>query len=203
MNKNYKDYNVVSNKYLESHDQKTKADEEILKAEAAIAYWKSHNFDPVNCNFYDQSKEQQFREAREAEAKIHGRDQVKKLPVTVQNEGLMYNPINMQIEDADRLYKMDLREKNKKARYEVRYEAEATTRKESLAEQDRCDDMSVNKVSGMRYREELDRGHHILSNEALDGRAITYKRDMLGNGSTATQAWGHLAGQGVPREQAE
>ena len=46
----------------------------------------------------------------------------------------MYNPINMKIEDEQRLYDRDLREKNKKARYEVRYDAEATTRKESLAE---------------------------------------------------------------------
>jgi len=29
---------------------------------------------------------------------------VKKLPITVQEEGLMYNPINMHIEDRDRLY---------------------------------------------------------------------------------------------------
>jgi len=49
----------------------------------------------------------------------------------------MYNPVNMKIEDAERLYKMDLREKNKKARYEVRYDVEDLTRKEGLAEQDR------------------------------------------------------------------
>jgi len=42
-------------------------------------------------------------EDREAKAKIHGKDQVKKLPITVQNEGMMYNPINMQVEDEQRL----------------------------------------------------------------------------------------------------
>jgi hypothetical protein len=35
---------------------------------------------------------------------VHGKDEVKKLPITVQEEGLMYNPINMHIEDHDRLY---------------------------------------------------------------------------------------------------
>lgn len=49
----------------------------------------------------------------------------------------MYNPVNMKIEDAQRLYDKDLREKNKKARYEVRYDYEALNRKEGLAEQDR------------------------------------------------------------------
>ena len=46
----------------------------------------------------------------------------------------MYNPINMKIEDEQRLYERDLREKNKKARYEVRYDVEANTRKDCLAE---------------------------------------------------------------------
>ena len=49
----------------------------------------------------------------------------------------MYNPVNMKIEDEKRLYERDLREKNKKARYEVRYDVEDMTRKEGLAEQDR------------------------------------------------------------------
>jgi hypothetical protein len=36
----------------------------------------------------------------------------------------MYNPVNMKIEDERRLYERDLREKNKKARFEVRYDVE-------------------------------------------------------------------------------
>ena len=46
----------------------------------------------------------------------------------------MYNPINMKIEDQQRLYERDLREKNKKKRYELRYDVEAMKRKEDLAE---------------------------------------------------------------------
>ena len=46
----------------------------------------------------------------------------------------------------------DLREKKKKQRYEVRYDAETITRKECLAEQDRLDAMALNKVSFMRDR---------------------------------------------------
>ena len=46
----------------------------------------------------------------------------------------MYNPINMNIEDEDRLNEKDIREKNKKKRYEIRYDTEVITRKEMLAE---------------------------------------------------------------------
>ena len=68
---------------MEHHDQKLLADDQILKAEAAQRYWKTHDFDPVNCNYYDNDKEQVFVKKRDEEALIHGKDQVKKLPVTV------------------------------------------------------------------------------------------------------------------------
>lgn len=59
----------------------------------------------------------------------------------------MYNPINMQIEDQQRLYERDLREKNKRQRFEVRYDVEARTRKEGFSEQERADLMKLNKVA--------------------------------------------------------
>jgi hypothetical protein len=39
----------------------------------------------------------------------------------------------MKIEDNERLYQRDLREKNKRKRYELRYDVEAMTRKEGMA----------------------------------------------------------------------
>lgn len=50
------------------------------------------------------------------------------------SEGLMYNPVNMKIEDEKRLYERDLREKNKRKRFEVRYDVEAKTRKDGFSE---------------------------------------------------------------------
>jgi len=100
------------------------ADEKVNRAEAAKKYWKTHDFDVINCKFYDEQKETEFKQKRQEDMKTHGLDQVKKLPITVQNEGLMYNPVNMKIEDEKRLYEKDLREKNKIARFEVKYDFE-------------------------------------------------------------------------------
>ena len=124
---------------MEHHDQKLVADERILRAEAAHKYWKKHDFDILNCRFYDAKKEEEFQKKRAEDALIHGQDEVKKLPITVQNEGLMYNPVSMKIEDPKRLQILDLKQKNKKARFEVRYDVEATVRKEAMAEKDRVD----------------------------------------------------------------
>ena len=63
---------------------------------------------------------------------------------------MMYNPINMQVDDEKRLQEKDQREKNKKARYGVRYVVDKNVRDEMLAEQERQDHMSKQKVSHMR-----------------------------------------------------
>jgi len=100
----------------------------------------------------------------------------------------MYNPVNMKIEDEKRLYERDLREKNKKARYEVRYDVESTVRKEGLAEQDRLDQMSLGKVSGLRFKEETQRGYDILTNGKLEGSGTTIKMEQVGK-SGPVAAW--------------
>lgn len=80
----------------------------------------------------------------------------------------MYNPINMHIEDRDRLYQKDLRDKNKRKRFEVRYDVEADTRKEGMAQFERDQAMKVNKISMKRYEEQLNRGFDILTNEPIE-----------------------------------
>jgi hypothetical protein len=120
------------------------------------------------CKLYDADKEQDYLMKRTTEQLEHGKDQVKKLPITVQNEGLLYNPVNMHIEDHDRLYQKDLREKNKRRRFEVRYDVEADTRKEGMAQFEREQEMKLNKISMDRYKEQLQRGFDILTNDPLE-----------------------------------
>lgn len=59
----------------------------------------------------------------------------------------------MKIEDEQRLYERDLREKNKRKRFEVRYDVEAKIRKDGFADQEREDVMKLNKVSHTRFKE--------------------------------------------------
>lgn len=160
----------------------------MQRAEAAKKYWKTHDFDPVNCRFYDEKKEEKFCNERAEMAKTHGQDEVKKLPITVQNEGLMYNPVNMKIEDSQRLYEKDLREKNKKARFEVRYDFEQNVRKEGMAEMERDQQRKINKISGLRFKEETSRGFDILTNDKLQGAGVANKMEQVSNAGPA-KAW--------------
>jgi len=96
---------------------------------------------------------------------------------------MMYNPINNVADDEKRLADRDQRDWNKKARYGIRYVADNATREEMLAEQDRLDKMSLNKVSRKRVTEEHGRGFDIIANDKLQGGlakfddATEYMRD--------------------------
>ena len=78
-----REYNIVNNRYIEYHDEKESTNLEIMKAEAAKSFWKTRDYDPIRGQFYDGDKEKSFCADRAEKAKVHGKDQVKKLPATV------------------------------------------------------------------------------------------------------------------------
>lgn len=78
-----RDYNVITNRYLEHNDSKEKTNKDIALQEASKKYWAFRDFDPVQGQFYDEKKEGDFKKDRDEKAKIHGKDEVKKLPMTV------------------------------------------------------------------------------------------------------------------------
>lgn len=74
---------MVTNKYLQNNDLKVQTNDDVMRAEAAKRYWKTHDFDLLQVKYCDNQKESKFLEDRTAEAKIHGKDYCKKLPITV------------------------------------------------------------------------------------------------------------------------
>ena len=80
----------------------------------------------------------------------------------MQKEGLLYNPVNMKIEDQRRLEEKDIREKHKKQRFDIRYEVEHDLKVRGIEDAERGKLMSLNRVSYRRYVEHLDRGMHDL-----------------------------------------
>lgn len=55
-----RDYNIISNRYLELHEEKSKADKMIEKSELAEKYWKTHKYDSVTGQYCDPQKEDEF-----------------------------------------------------------------------------------------------------------------------------------------------
>ena len=90
------------------------------------------------------------------------------MPKTWQENGSLYNPINCEITDQKRLYEYDLKEKNKRKRYELRYDMERQIRKEGLSEEERVKMIGLNKINYKKFIEPLERGFDILTNKKFN-----------------------------------
>jgi len=55
-----RDYNIITNRYLELHEDKSNTDKLIEKHELAEKYWKTHVYDHVTGQFYDPKKEEEY-----------------------------------------------------------------------------------------------------------------------------------------------
>ena len=169
-----RDYNIINNKYMELHEEKIHVDKEVERLHAAKKYWETHNFDAVTGELYDKEKEKDFQAKREVDDKNHGNDWHYKLPKSWQEEGGLYNPINCNIEagegQAEKLYQKDLKEKNLRKRYELRYDIERRIHKEALSEEDRTALNGLNKINYERFTQEANRGFDIMTNIKINDK---------------------------------
>lgn len=90
----------------------------------------------------------------------------------MQKEGLLYNPINMNIEDPVRLEERELRERRKKQRYELRYGLEQEIRERGMEEYEKTQAQRLKRMNYRRYVEFMDRGFDILTNARLDSEEM-------------------------------
>ena len=166
----YRDYNIITNRYFQDHEAKADADKEIYKQNAAREYWKTHDFDPVKCNFVDEEKEEKFLNEAKEKAKTHGLDQIERLPHGIKySEGALYQPIGMKVVDKKRLEEIDLKDKNSKKRFEVRYDIEKDYLVRDVNQQDLKKSASLNRISHQRFLETANRGFNIVTHAPFEG----------------------------------
>jgi len=79
-----REFDLVSNRYVVAHDEKTQLNDDIYRAEAAQKFWKTRDYNPLSIEYYDKEKETTFQKERDEAALSHGKDFVKRLPVSVQ-----------------------------------------------------------------------------------------------------------------------
>ena len=63
-----------------------------------------------------------------------------------------------------------MREKNKKKRYEVRYDVEHEAHLRGLEEEERLKWMAINKIDPKKFTDYMERGFDILTNAPLEGK---------------------------------
>lgn len=165
-----REFNILTNKYLEKHDDHAEQDHEAAKARAEEKFWKTHDYNPLVGTFYDTEKEETFVKAREEKRKTHGLDRVEKLPDSEQfSEGRAVNIISKQVIDDKRFTRLtnkqnrSINSKNA-TQIEQRLRTEAETRAEVI------DQRSLNRISYVRQIEPYKKGYDILTMQPYVGR---------------------------------
>jgi hypothetical protein len=75
-----RDFSIISNSYYENNDIKQENEREKLTNELRERYWKTHTFDPVIGEFYDDNMEKKFRQEREQNVLSKSKLKESKLP---------------------------------------------------------------------------------------------------------------------------
>lgn len=66
----YRDYDLLSNKYKENHEEKVKLDKEIHKLHAAKKYWERNKYNPILTKYNDSDMEGEFQKKQKDENDI-------------------------------------------------------------------------------------------------------------------------------------
>ena len=158
-----RDYDIISTKYKEYDEEKTKIDKEINKIQTAKIFYKNNDYNPIKGRFFDEDKEKKFQNELEEKKKNWGKDYKNKLPQCAKGQSDIYNLISLKTVDENELNKkLDL-ENKKKLRYTIRNKVEDFYHNKNLINQDKIKNNIENKFSYQRYEEEDKRQFNIIN----------------------------------------
>ena len=131
----FRDYNIINNQYWVDHKEKNKLDRLAEREIMNEKYDKTHNFNYLNCEYYDPAKEAQFQRDRIKAEQEHGKNFNDRLPPTLKvRETIVFDPYK---EVPEEVKQFDLRKKNQKKRYELRYQLEDEYRDRDVQRQEK------------------------------------------------------------------
>ncbi|KAH7477242.1 uncharacterized protein KRP23_7915 [Phytophthora ramorum] len=168
--KPYREFNILTNKYHDRHDDRFEQDAAQAKRLAAQKYFKTRSFDPVRITYVDEDREKEFLSRRHDEQQLHGKDRVLLLPPREQfSEGRVYNILNQRVINPEKLVTMN--EKDQRALNKVQKTAyEKKMREVGENQQARDTDLCLNSFAHERHTESQVHGYDVLSNQLYVGR---------------------------------
>lgn len=63
----YREYDLLSNKYKENHEEKVKLDNEIQNLQSAKKFWERNEYNPILVKFNDADKEAEYQTKKNQE----------------------------------------------------------------------------------------------------------------------------------------
>lgn len=162
----HKDFNVLTNRYLQDHEVKQMRDQELARLEAAEKHRTANFFNPLTAKFVDSQMEERIRaaeDARDTEIKLRGENSQ---PLTHRGNATKgYDLISHRVHDPDLISHIESAEGARKSRYATRHLAEQETRRRDVEVEDALLQSKIDNTSHERYLETARRGFDILTNQ--------------------------------------
>jgi len=162
--KDYRHFDIVSNKYVENHDQHFEEDQAASRKIAAEKFHVKRDFDLIKGAHYDKEKEEKFLRTREEKTADDNMTMLNRLPLSYKvSDGMLYNIINGDVYQKEQLghheHLLDRRRNIHKRNYKVQSEHRARGDRE----QDISENRRMARVSYVRYQGERNRGFNIVN----------------------------------------
>jgi len=169
---NKREFNIVSNRYINDHEDKTQGDTMKVHDDLQDKYNRTHDYNCLTAEFYDKGKESEYQEKRVKDQQEHGKDFVDRLPPTIKNrETIIFDPTR---EVPEAIKVLDQKKKDAMQKYEVRYKVEQNLRERDFAAQDKAHEMKLMRINDQKFTEHLDRGFDILTMNDFDKNQLSY-----------------------------
>ena len=149
----YKDYNIISNKYKNYDKEKKDIDTQLKIYESAKKFYESRDYDAIKCVYVNDEKEKRFQEERKnkiEELKHLKRDSV-------------FNPFNNQIFDQEKYDEENKKLANKIYRYSLRPEIENFQHQQDLRKDIAKENSLRTKLIYQRFKPIDKRGYDVIS----------------------------------------
>ena len=151
----YKDYDIISNKYKNYDKEKKEIDNKLSLFESSKKYLNTRDYDAVQGIYVDKEKEKKYQE------------QIKIKMERIKNnkrDGI-FNPFNNQIFDKEKYEELEQKIKNKVYRYTLKPKIENFYHQEDLKKDILKNNSLRNKIIYNRFKEIDKRGYNILNGQ--------------------------------------
>ncbi len=183
--KQYKDYNIISNKY-KNYDKEKKDIDELLKIiESSKKFYNSRDYNAIKGVYVDGEKEKGYQEER--------KDKLEELKHIKRDS--VFNPFNNQIFDKEKYDEENQRLRNKIYRYSLRPEIENFHHQEDLRKDNAKNNSLKSKLIYQRFKPIDKRGYDVISGKdkynfyknSLSCRSIQKPWEMIKNGTNGNE----------------
>ena len=149
----YKDYDIISNKYKNFDKEKKDIDNKISMIESSKKYFNTRDYDAIQGIYVDKEKEQKYQD--ELKAKLE--------KIKNRKRDSVFNPFNNQIFDKEKYEELNRKMKNKIYRYSLKPKIENFYHLENMKQDILKSNSLRTKIIYNRFKEIDKRGYDIIN----------------------------------------